>query len=849
MGKDAKATRKICVVICTLIFSYPLELISQTTTNILFSGARQTWVVPDGIQSLSFVVEGAQGGNYGQLNSGFGGRISGTLFVTNGMVLNLYVGGQGAITNPYTGGWNGGGKASASSDVPGGTGGGASDIRIGGTSVTNRVIVAGGGGGAGAGAGGAGGAGGGVTAGSGVTGQAGGGFGGTSSAGGAAGGGYGGGGNGATGISVSGGIGGSGYYGGGGGGGGWYGGGGGGGDSDLTGYDGGGGGGGSSYASPTRTTNVVHVQGARPGHGQITLTYISPTAPSNTSWPILSGFPRTGQVLTSGDGTWSSPTALTYRYQWQNSPATNGLWSNATGAGNSTASYTVSTNDVGLFLRVEVTASNSYGTASASSQPTSVVLPLAPANSVVPAISGTIRVDENVSVSAGTWSPTNPTLSFSYQWRVSGSVSGPWTSAVGVGGTTASYQIPPEEVGRYLQAQVTAVNAGGANVAVSASTTPVSKGTQQILFGALPSKTYGDASFAAGASSTKGLAISYASSNPSVAIVVNGEIQILGAGTTTITASQAGNDSYEAAVSVPQDLVVSPAPLTIAAQDKSKVFAEPSNPDPALTFTVSGLVNGETTDVITPITIGRVAGENAGTYAISTTGGTSTNYTSNRTSGTFTIAKASPTISISPDVIPTKTFEDLPFQLTATHSAGLPVTWSSSVTGVATVNTSGLVTITGTGSTVISASHAGNLNYNGVSISRNLTVSSTQPTIAFSSIPTKTYGETNFFLSATSSAGLPLFYRSASTNVATVNFSNGLVTIRGTGTSVMSASNYASTNYQAATNSQMLTVNKSLLMVTASNVTRAYGQTNPSLPFSVTGFVYGETTNVLSSQP
>jgi hypothetical protein len=47
----------------------------------------------------------------------------------------------------------------------------------------------------------------------------------------------------------------------------------------------------------------------------------------------------------------------------------------------------------------------------------------------------------------------------------------------------------------------------------------------------------------------------------------------------------------------------------------------------------------------------------------------------------------------------------------------------------------------------------------------------------------------------------------------------------------------------------MLTVNKALLTVTASNVTRAYGQTNPSLPFSVTGFVYGETTNVLSGQP
>ena len=153
MGKDTKHKSKICFFIVILAFFYPLEVISQTTTNIPFTGSRQTWVVPDGIQSLSFVVEGAQGGNSGQLNSGYGGKISGTLFVTNGTVLNLYVGGQGAITNPSTGGWNGGGKASASSDFYGGTGGGASDIRIGGTSVTNRVIVAGGGGGAGAGAG------------------------------------------------------------------------------------------------------------------------------------------------------------------------------------------------------------------------------------------------------------------------------------------------------------------------------------------------------------------------------------------------------------------------------------------------------------------------------------------------------------------------------------------------------------------------------------------------------------------------------------------------------------------------------------------------------------------------
>ena len=141
---------------------FPAELFAQTT-NFIFSGARQTWTVPAGIQSVNFVVEGAQGGNNGQLNSGFGGRVSGTLSVTSGVVLNLYAGGQGSVTNPSSGGWNGGGKASSLKFPYGGTGGGASDIRIGGTSVSNRVIVAGGGGGVGAGAGGIGGAGGGLT--------------------------------------------------------------------------------------------------------------------------------------------------------------------------------------------------------------------------------------------------------------------------------------------------------------------------------------------------------------------------------------------------------------------------------------------------------------------------------------------------------------------------------------------------------------------------------------------------------------------------------------------------------------------------------------------------------------
>ncbi|NBS07487.1 MAG: peptidase C10 family protein, partial [Verrucomicrobia bacterium] len=44
-------------------------------------------------------------------------------------------------------------------------------------------------------------------------------------------------------------------------------------------------------------------------------------------------------------------------------------------------------------------------------------------------------------------------------------------------------------------------------------------------------------------------------------------------------------------------------------------------------------------------------------------------------------------------------------------------------------------------------------------------------------------------------------------------------------------------------------VNRATLTVTASNATRSYGQTNPPLWFSISGFKNGEGTNVLTSQP
>jgi hypothetical protein len=113
------------------------------------------------------IISGAGGGNgydytpSGTGSPGIGGRgglISGNIEVTVGETIHVFIGGAG-LTGSYLtesqltqGGFNGGGTARGYTDVIGrphgqGSGGGATDIRVGGTDLADRIAVAGGGGG------------------------------------------------------------------------------------------------------------------------------------------------------------------------------------------------------------------------------------------------------------------------------------------------------------------------------------------------------------------------------------------------------------------------------------------------------------------------------------------------------------------------------------------------------------------------------------------------------------------------------------------------------------------------------------------------------------------------------
>jgi len=110
------------------------------TITFDYTGGAQIWTVPSCVTAVDLEVYGAQGGsnaNTPPAPGPLGGKAAGKLAVTPGAKLHIYVGGSGD-----SGGWNGGGGINGGYQK--GRGGGASDVRYGGTGLADRKIVAGG---------------------------------------------------------------------------------------------------------------------------------------------------------------------------------------------------------------------------------------------------------------------------------------------------------------------------------------------------------------------------------------------------------------------------------------------------------------------------------------------------------------------------------------------------------------------------------------------------------------------------------------------------------------------------------------------------------------------------------
>ncbi|HEY7107415.1 MAG TPA: MBG domain-containing protein [Acidimicrobiia bacterium] len=282
---------------------------------------------------------------------------------------------------------------------------------------------------------------------------------------------------------------------------------------------------------------------------------------------------------------------------------------------------------------------------------------------------------------------------------------------------------------------------------------------QTITFAALPDKTYGDPAFTVGATGGgSGNPVTFSTTTPAVCTSsgTNGStITIVGAGTCSVNADQAGNASFSAAPTVTRSFTVQKASLTVTADNKTKTQGQAN---PPLTATITGFVLGQTlgtSDVTGSPGLSTTAttGSPVGSYPITASVGTlaSGHYSFSYQSGTLSVTPAVSSQTITFGALANRTYGNAPFTVSATASSGLPVTFSTTTPAVCTSSgTNGsTITIVGAGTCSVNANQAGNASFSAApTVTRSFTVAKAPLTVTADN-KTKVQGSANPPLTAT----------------------------------------------------------------------------------------------------
>jgi subtilisin len=193
-------------------------------------------------------------------------------------------------------------------------------------------------------------------------------------------------------------------------------------------------------------------------------------APVNTAYPTVTGTAASGATLTATKGTWTG-SSNSYTYDWVRcSDLTIGTCRSISGANQAT--YTLALADVGRYVRIRIIATNADGAQMMRSTATALVSgPVAPSNTVFPAITGTATVGGTLTATAGTWAGSAP-ITTAQQWlRCTTTVV---TSCTAISGaTSASYTLVQADRGMYIRMAVTATNVKASSLMRSYATAAV----------------------------------------------------------------------------------------------------------------------------------------------------------------------------------------------------------------------------------------------------------------------------------------------------------------------------------------------------------------------------------------
>ena len=202
-----------------------------------------------------------------------------------------------------------------------------------------------------------------------------------------------------------------------------------------------------------------------------------PSAPVNTSYPVITlpftnttGVPNTGDTLSTSNGTWTGSFPMTFTYQWKKCDSPTGSCYTIPGATHST--FTITGDLYQWSIRAEVTATNGAAAVAQNSEATKLVSAIPPNLRVTPQITGTVMVDQTLSIGTGTWDGSAP-LTFKYEWRRC-NPPGDLTSCVPISGATSATYVPVvADIGQTLRVWITGSNPAGSQTWPTNHTFPV----------------------------------------------------------------------------------------------------------------------------------------------------------------------------------------------------------------------------------------------------------------------------------------------------------------------------------------------------------------------------------------
>jgi hypothetical protein len=341
---------------------------------------------------------------------------------------------------------------------------------------------------------------------------------------------------------------------------------------------------------------------------------------------------------------------------------------------------------------------------------------------------------------------------------------------------------------------VVAANQAGNNqysgAAQVTQTAAIAKATQTITFGALGGKTFGAADFTVSATASTGLAVSFVASGS--CSIVGATVHLTGAGSCTVTASQAGDANYDSAPDVPQSFSIAKAAQTITfGALGGKTFGDADFTVGAIAssgLTVSFAASGNCS--VAGATV-HLTGAGSCTIVALQTGNANYDSAPDVPQG-FSIGKAAQTIAFG--ALGGKTFGDADFMVSATASSGLAVSFAAS--GNCSV-AGATVHLTGAGSCTITASQAGDSNYNAAAnVPRTFAIAKANQTISFGALPNKTFGDPDFDVAASASSGLAVSFSAS----GDCTIAGTTVHLTSSGSCTVTASQSGNANYNPAPN-------------------------------------------------